>query len=178
MKRTIILLISIICVGVAVSAQTTNFPLRPASSIRSNPGFITINELTAGFGLGVTDVPYSKYFFGFTTVNGYQINRNFIVAGGTGLSVYNGGVLVPLFLDVRYMFLVDQFTPYLFGDAGLLLNFADFMDGTKGFLNGGAGVKYHFPGRLEILLGAGLLVQWGTARDAFVNLKAGVSYKF
>ena len=76
-------------------------PNRPGTLLNNNPGLITINELHFGIGLGITNVPYSKSFFGFTTINGYQINKNFVAAAGTGLSFYNGGMLVPLFLDFR-----------------------------------------------------------------------------
>ena len=176
--KTSIFLIILICAGSSVSAQVNDFTNQPASLSRAMPGYLTINELTAGFGLGVTDVPYSKSFFGFTTIWGYQSDKNFFVGGGTGLSFYDAGLLVPLFVDVRYRFDIKQYTPYLFGDAGLLLNFSDFMDGTKMFLNPGAGVIYNFPKNLAINLGIGLLVQQGGARDTFVNIKTGVSYKF
>ena len=178
MKRTFTLLIIIICAGVTVSAQDEVSPKQSAYVLRYNPGFITINELTAGIGLGVNDVPYSKSFIGFTTVNGYQIDSNFIAAVGTGLSFYNGGMLVPLFLDFRYGFNIDQYAPYIFADGGLLFNFSDFKGGTKLFINPGIGVRYYFPGKMAVTLGGGLLIQYGPARDTFINIKAGVSYKF
>lgn len=177
--KTSIFLIILICAGSSVSAQVNNnFTNQPAFLYRAMPGYLTINELTAGFGLGVTDVPYSKSFFGFTTIWGYQSDKSFFIGGGTGLSFYDEGLLVPLFIDVRYWFGIKQYTPYFFGDAGFLLNFSDFMDGTKMFLNPGAGIIYHFQRKLAINLGIGLLVQQGTHRDTFINIKTGVSYRF
>ena len=109
-----------ICSGVAVSAQSEDSLKQSAYVHHSRPGFIQINELTGGIGLGETGPAYSKGFFGFTTVNGYQTDYNFIAALGTGLSFYNGGMLVPLFLDFRYEFNLDQFQPQIFVDGGLL----------------------------------------------------------
>ena len=178
MKRTLSLKLMIICACFTVSAQNEDSLKQPDYVIRSGPGFITINELTVGIGLGETGVPYSKSFFGITTINGYQTDFNLIAAVGTGLSFYNGGMLVPLFLDFRYGFNIDHFNPYIFVDGGLLFNFSDFKEGTKLFINPGIGIRYYVSRKMAVTLGGGLLVQYRPARDAFVNIKAGVSYKF
>ena len=178
MKRTLSLKLMIICACFTVSAQNEDSLKQHDYVLRSSSGFITINELTVGIGLGETGVPYSKSFFGITTVNGYQTDNNFIAAIGTGLSFYNGGMLVPLFLDFRYGFNIDQFNPYIFVDGGLLFNFSDFKEGTKLFINPGIGVRYYVSQKMAVTLGGGLLVQYRPSRDAFINIKAGVSYKF
>ena len=177
MKRKFTLIIIFICSVVTVSAQSEDSLKQSAYVHHSNAGFITINELTGGIGLGETGPPYSKSFWGFTTVNGYQTDFNFIAAIGTGLSFYNGGMLVPLFLDFRYEFNLDQFKPYIFVDGGLLFNFSDFKEGTKLFINPGIGVKHYFSEKMSITLGGGLLIQYRPDRDSFINIKAGVSYK-
>ncbi len=146
--------------------------------LSSRPGFISTNELTAGIGLGETDTPYSKSFIGFTTVIGYQINKNFVAAVGTGLSFYNGGMFIPLFLDFRYRLNMGLFAPYNFADGGLLLNLSE-ISASKRFVNPGIGVQYSFSPKIAINLGGGPLVQWGAPnRDSFINIKAGVTYKF
>lgn len=115
MKRTLILLlIIIICAGV-VSAQDRVSPNRPNSSLFSGSGYVTINELTAGLGLAHNIVPYSKSFFGFTRIHGYQIDQNFFPGAGTGASFYNGGAMIPLFLDIRCSFRINPITPYFSG---------------------------------------------------------------
>ena len=158
--------------------QDRMLPFKPEGLLNTSPGFISINELTTGIGLGNTDVPFSKRFFGFTTVNGYQINKSFAAALGTGLSFYNDGLLVPLFIDFRYRFNIDLFTPYVFADGGFLLNFSDFK-GTTLFINPGIGVRYSISRNLAANLGSGLLLQSGeTGRNSFINLKTGVTYKF
>jgi len=157
-----------------VSAQNKVAPNKPFVSLSGTPGYITINELTAGIGLGDVSVPYSKSFFGVTTIHGYQINESFVIGGGTGALFYNGGTFIPVFADVRYRFLINTFTPYIFGDGGLLINTAG---GSKMFANGGAGVRYTVNSHLGINFGTGLWIQYGDTRDAFVNFKLGVTYK-
>jgi len=178
MKRKLSIIILIISTVTVISAQDMVDPNRPGTLLNNNPGFITINELHFGIGLGTTNVPYSKSFFGFTTINGYQINKNFVAAAGTGLSFYNGGMLVPLFLDFRFRFNISQFTPYFFGDGGFLLNPSD-LNSTKLFINPGLGIRYSFSKNLAANLGGGFLIQTGGGtRDTFINIKMGVTYKF
>ena len=178
MKQVIFFIIFVACIASAASAQYKVNPNKPYSTLNSNPGFITINELTGGIGLAGTTHPYSKYFVGFTSVNGYQVNKNFLVGAGTGLYSYESGLLVPLFFDLRFAFNIAQLTPYLFGDGGVLLNFSEFTS-TKLFINPGAGVRYALNRKVAINLGAGVMSQVdGTVRETFVNLKLGVVYKF
>lgn len=152
-------------------AQNTKLTLNP------DPGYITINEINAGIGLGVTNTPYSKGFIGFTTIHGYQAGKDFLVGGGTGISFYNEGILVPLFLDFRYRFYVSRFTPYAFGDGGVLIDFSDKKD-SRIFVTPGIGLSYTISKNLAVDAGAGLLTQWGDLRDGYVNMKAGIVYKF
>jgi opacity protein-like surface antigen len=178
MKRVIFFIILVACISSVALAQYKVNPNKPYSTLNSNPGFITINELTGGIGLAGTTASYSKYFVGFTSVNGYQVNKNFLVGAGTGFYFYESGLLVPLFLDLRFAFNIAKLSPYLFGDGGLLLNFSDFNT-TKLFINPGAGVRYAFGRNVAINLGAGFMSQVdGTVRETFVNVKLGVVYKF
>lgn len=177
-QKTRILLFVILCACACVSARKYAWPRQPASIRRAFPGFVTINEFTAGIGMGQTSGPYSSSFYGFTTAFGYQIDRNFIASGGTGISFYDAGILVPVFLDFRYRFNVIRFTPYLFADGGFLLDVSDLKGGTRIFINPGAGIRHPISRAMAITLGGGLLVQATSIRDTFVNIKAGVSYKF
>lgn len=174
MKRTPAILTVILLTMFTVSAQDMVTPNKPIVSLSGTRGYITINELTAGVGLGVVSVPYSKSFFGFTTIHGYQINESFVIGGGTGVSFYNGGTFIPVFADVRYRFLINTLTPYLFGDGGFLINTAG---SSKMFLNGGAGVRYTINSHIGINFGTGIWVQYGNIRDSFVNFKLGVTFK-
>lgn len=178
MKRAISLIAILFFVALRVTAQYRVLPNMPFLTLNSTPGFITINEVTGGFGLGGTTAPYSKYFFGFTSVNGYQVNKNFIFGAGTGLCFYESGLLVPLFLDFRFAFNISRLTPYIFGDGGLLLNVSNF-NSTKLFINPGVGARYTLGRKVALNLGAGILSQVdGTVRESFINLKLGMVYKF
>ena len=153
---------------------------RPGLRLDPSPGFITLNELNAGFGLSGTSTPYSGHFFGFTTVNGYQVNDIFMVGGGTGLLFYNDGLLIPLFIDVRARISTDKIAPYLEGAGGLLLNPSELDKGTRMYINPAAGVRFTMSRSLGITASAGLLMQMGSGigRASFVTLKAGMVYKF
>lgn len=178
MKRLIFLSLAILLTSALLNGQDRVVGNKPYSTLNSNAGFITINELTMGIGLGDVSVPYSKSFFGITSVNGYLINKSFLIGIGAGLTFYNGGMLAPLFLDFRYSFNTSPLTPYVFADGGLLINFSDF-GGTKMFINPGGGVRYTFSRKIAVNLGVGFLAQSGGAsRDTFINIKAGVVYKF
>jgi hypothetical protein len=178
MKRSIFILLVSLCFASVITAQYKVNPNKPYSTLRSGPGYLTINELTGGFGLGGTTAKFSKMFFGFTSVTGYQINKNFIVGAGVGVSFYESGLLVPLFLDFRFAYNVGQLTPYVFADGGLLLNVAD-LNTTKLFINPGVGARYTLGKKVGINFGAGFLSQVdGTVRETFVNFKLGAVYAF
>jgi len=175
--RILVTFLFFILISTSLVAQEKVLAGKPYHTLDSTPGFTTINELIVGFGLGDTSVPYSKIFFGLTTTNGYQINRNFVVAGGTGVFFYNDGTLVPLFADFRYRMNIDPVTPCFFIDAGGLLDFTD-LNSSKIFVSGGAGAQYALSKQLAINGGAGLMIQSLGHRDAFITLRAGVTYKF
>jgi hypothetical protein len=177
MKTLSVLIILMFC-ALPLSATDKVLPKKPYTTLGSDPGFVTMNELNFGFGLGDTGPDYSKSFVGFTTTNGYLINKNFTVAGGTGFLVYNGGTLIPLFLDLRYKMNIDPVTPYTFADGGFMINPKDVNGGSKMFLNLGVGAQYAFSQKLAANLGTGFFVQYNTHRDTFINIKAGVTYKF
>jgi hypothetical protein len=178
MKCKISFLLLLLLAPALANAQEKVLPNKPFSLLNTTPGFITINEVTSGLGLSGKTFPYSQYFIGFTSVNGYQINKNFIVALGAGAYFYESGMLIPVFLDMRFYFNIDRLTPYLFSDGGLLLNFSD-LNTTKLFINPGMGARYALSRTTALTIGAGILAQVdGTVRESFGNLKFGIIYKF
>jgi hypothetical protein len=176
MKRTLFIIIIVIGCSAAMS-QGRVMPNRAYSILNSSPGYITINEIQAGLGLGNTSTDFSKSMFGFTTIHGYQMNKSFLVAGGTGAHFYNGGTLIPLFMDFRYNFIISSFTPYAYSDGGVLMNSADIVNGSKIFINAGGGVRYSFNRQLAATMSAGYWVQNGISRDSFIVVKAGITFK-
>lgn len=180
MKRTITLFALFFIAGSIVFSQGLRRPNRPTVNINPSPGFITINEIIAAYGLAGSSTPYAKNFFGITSLNGYQVNETFMVGAGTGLLFYNDGLLIPLYVDMRIRIMLNDFTPYLSGAGGLLLNPADFDSGSRMFINPSAGVRYTVNRNLGITLGAGLWIQMAPniGRASFINARSGVVYKF
>jgi opacity protein-like surface antigen len=178
MKKSFsLLLIMMLASGIA-AAQDKVVPNKPYSILNTYAGYITINEVTGGFGIGETDVPVAKGFTGFTTIHGYQVNKNFLVAGGTGVYFYNEATFIPLFADFRYSFMIGTLTPFVFGDGGFLLDIENLNSGTRLFVNAGPGVRYAMSNKLALNLGAGLFIQMGDQRrDSYINFKLGVTFK-
>ena len=181
MKKVLLILYitlpGIICLGQVNSRPVT---LNPRS------GYVTLNELTGGYGMGQTTIDYSKYYFGFTTTHGYQLNiyglhvNNSIAGGiGAGILFYNGGPLLPLYGDVRFRLNRGKISPFLFARGGLLMSIKDLNGQTRLFANGGGGINIKLDERLTFNIGPGLLVQMGSnvSRDAFVTLNAGLAFK-
>jgi hypothetical protein len=185
MKR---LLIILVCILICAFTYSQKPAICKSQSVAINPnsGYVSINDLTYGFGLGSTISPYAKQFIGFTTMHGYQLNiyglhvkRSLIAGAGTGVLFYEGGALIPLYLDLRYIWSFKKISPFIYEDNGVLMNYKGLNAGTKMFINPGAGINLKISGTLAANIGAGLFVQMGpnVARDSFVNLKVGVVYK-
>ena len=151
-----------------------------------NSGYININELTFGYGLGSRDVEYSNYFYGLTTVHGYEfkiehfnIESNLSLCAGTGMLFYGDGAIFPLMADIRYSINLHKVSPFVFGNGGLLLNIDDIRDASMIFINGGFGTKIRLSNKLNLSVGTGLFMQFGREdkRDTFANLRVGVAFK-
>ena len=178
MKQAFFIIAMLLSAMPVALSQGRVVPNKPFSTLNSNPGFVTINELTGGLGLAGQSYPYSKHFIGFSTVNGYQVNTNFFLGLGLGISKYDAGVLVPVFLDLRYAFSTGQLSPYLYADGGMRLSVSNF-DETKLFINPGIGARYSLNRFFAVNISAGILSQVdGVNRASFANFKLGVIYKF
>ena len=185
MKRLLIIPVCILICAFTYSQKPAIFK-RHSVIINPNSGYVSINDLTYGFGLFGKLKPYGKQYTGLTTMHGYQlniyglhVNRSLIAGVGTGVLFYAGGALIPLYLDFRYIWSFKKISPFIYEDNGVLMNYKELINGTKMFINPGAGIKLKISGSLAADLGAGYFVQMGpsVARDSFVNLKVGVIYK-
>ena len=185
MKRLLIV-VDCILIGTFTYCQGPAIFNSQNININSGSGYVTINDLTFGHGLGGTYSTYGKQFIGLTTIHGYQLNifglhikRSLIAGAGTGVLFYDGSPLIPLFLDLRYMRSFNKISPFIYEDNGLLLNLRKLISDTKMFINPGVGINLKISGALAASIGAGLFVQMGpdVSRDSFVNLKVGLSYK-
>ena len=180
MKNLVVVLLAILFSTKLITGQTNGHNEGFAGIQNSRPGLMNITELNVGFGLGETDADFAKRFFGLTSVLGYGITRNLHGGIGAGLSFYNGGTLVPLFLDLRYFINFEKISVYAFGDGGLLFNISNSDDEIRYLLNPGLGLKYPIGDNLSANLGAGLFMQAtkDKTHDSFVNLKLGITYSF
>ncbi len=178
MRRFLIVLYLVILTGATLHAQSSRTKYRSSVKLDPRKGFITINELTYAFGLSATNVKYADSYLGFTTVNGYQINKSFVVAGGTGIFIYNDGKAIPLYLDFNYRFhAMKTFTSYAFADGGFIFHVTDKNENTKLFINPGIGIRHDFSRDLGGNFGIGMMIQQGSIRSSFVNLKLGITFK-
>lgn len=176
MKKLFLLSFSVMLTIVAANAQMVN-PNKPFHTLSSNPGYLSTTEIAAGFGLGDRGPDYSNSFVGLTEIVHYQFTKSINAGFGTGVLFYNGGTLMPLFIDLRYKFDVQPITPYIFMQTGMMLMFSD-MQSSKIFIAGGGGGQYAFNKRLAVNLGVGLMIQTESHRDSFVTLRGGVTYMF
>jgi hypothetical protein len=167
-----------------LAAQKPSGSTRQNVTLNPNSGYANVSEATFGYGVGGTTMPYSGHYYGFTTSHGYQLNiyglnlsTNLFIGLGAGLLFYKEGNLVPAFVDFRFTWDKKKIEPFLYGNSGLLFGVKSLDENTKLFINAGGGIKYRIDDSFALSLGAGLLLQMGTSRASFLNIKAGVSYK-
>ena len=103
-----------------------------------------------------------------------------MAGAGTGLFVYNDGLLIPVLADLRVNLAGDVVIPYLSASGGILLNPSDLEGGKRTFINPFAGLIYPTRRKLSISAGAGMFIQMApnTTTVTFINFKGGVTYKF
>lgn len=141
-------------------------------------GFVNITEITEGIGLAKTHVDYSSRVIGLSNVFGYQINKSFLAGLGIGIYGYDGGILVPLYLDMRYYFKPGaQLSPYVSADGGLQLNPKEF-EKTTIFINPTIGLKKKIGEKSWLNFGIGTLTigRPDGERSTFFTIKGGFSF--
>lgn len=176
-KLTILLLL-ITIIGVYAQPDPGIAP-SPALNYDWRPGIISITELGGGPGLGTTNVQYAKYFYGITTMAGYQFTRNIKTCLGVGVSRHNDGFLYPIFADVRFSFSANEIVPFVAAQGGLNFDFNDSGNAVWPYINPSVGVKWVAANRTGLSLSAGVLsMSGGGTRHSFVNIRLGVEYKF
>lgn len=164
---------------VSATAQTSDqVASTPALNYDWRPGFVTITELTYAPGIKLTDVPFSRYYYGITTVAGYQFTRNIKAGVGLGIHLHNEGTLVPLYIDVRYSFNAQEFVPFFAAAGGLALNLTELSGESRIFIYPSFGMKWVTANRAGISFSTGIMTMSGGGfRDSFVSFKLGVELK-
>jgi len=179
MKTKLSLLLLLVSIIGAYAQPDQRIAKNPIVSYDWQPGFVSITEVTAAPGLGLVDDGLSKFYYGLTTVAGYQFSRNIKVGLGTGFHIHQDETLFPLYLDLRLNMNSQQIVPFVYGAGGVLLSFQDLEGRTRVFINPGLGVKYVAARRVGVSFSTGLMVTTGgpNARKSFVNFKLGVEFK-
>ncbi len=154
-------------------------------------GLYNITEGTYGFGLKVKSTPFSHHFAGVTTAFGWRFGSGLALGGGTGFLAYDqglddhdGGWMLPLFADVRFYFGRQKNKFFVMTDGGFLINFANFKDETRYFLNPGLGITIPMARSTQLSFAAGFYTQYDYnffgrkvgIRDSFVNLRLGLLF--
>ena len=164
---------------IAAEGQTDNIiGLSDKLKYDQAPGFISITELTGGTGMSLTDVPYARYYFGITSVAGYQFTRNLIAGGGTGIHFHNNGTFIPLFFDARFSLNANDFVPFFGATGGVSVNLTDPYNRTWIFINPSIGIRWVAADRRSVSFSAGLMTMSGeVSRNSFINFKLGIGIK-
>lgn len=139
--------------------------------------FVNSLELGGAYGLSVTAIDYTNWFAGITNVFGYAFSTRMTGGLGTGFQVYNGGAMVPLYLDFRYAFSSRRWTPFLVADGGLVFPL-ESLKMTGPFISPSVGLQRTISGRSALHLSAGVFTQMTptTSRSTFILLRAGYTF--
>ena len=178
MRTKLTLLLLAVSLGTMLAQPSNRIARSPKVTYDWQPGFVSITEVTGAFGLGITSDALSKYYYGVTTIAGYQFSRNIKAGIGAGVHFHNEGTLFPLFLDARYNLNAQELVPFISAAGGIALDF-DVLDNTRVFINPSVGVRYVAAKRTCLVFSTGLMVTTGgpDARISFLNFKLGVELK-
>lgn len=181
-KHFLISLLILIATSSFSYSQAINNSSRSNPFGNSKPGLLNITELNAGIGLYKINVDYSKRVVNLTSILGIGLTRNLTGGIGVGVSLYNGGTLIPLFADFRYFFNLGKTRFFILGDGGIFLNSNKTETKPKYLVSPGAGVILPVNKSMYVNLGAALFTQFrkeeDISHDSFINIKLGMTYLF
>lgn len=177
MKHILTLLLLALSVSVVTAQPNDRIAKTPKVNYDWRPGFVSITEFTGAFGLINTSTPYSRYYYGITTMAGYQFTRNIKAGVGAGVHLHNDGTLFPLYLDFRYSFNSQNIIPFISGTGGAAFNLRD-IDMTYLYINPAIGIKWVAANRTGISFSSGLNIMTAPGgRNSFINFKLGLELK-
>ena len=156
---------------------------QPVSAIGG--GFYNLTELQYGFGLSDVNPPFSNHYAGITTAFGWSFGSGLALGGGTGYYTYNEGYAIPLYADLRYFMGKQRIKFFVALPGGFLMNFDNFRDFSRAFVNPSAGLVVPLSKGLHLSFSAGLFTQYNGSvfteadprwRDSFVNMRLGLLF--
>lgn len=170
---TLGMVITLLFLSTAASQAQRNY----YAAMGWRPHFVHTPELTVGFGLGSTEPDYTGSITGITYILGYAFTDRLTGGAGSGVYFYNGGSMVPVFLDFRYRLGGNNYKPFLAAKSGVLLFLADIYS-SGAFINPSIGIDRKLTDKLALHLTAGPLVQHAPEkyRSSFIVLRAGVTF--
>ena len=154
-----------------------NLPKFIASKIEN--GLFTLTEFNSALGLSKINVSESNYYAGITEVVGSQIKKDLWTGVGSGILFYNGGTLLPIYLDTKYYLGQKELPSFLTLSIGSLIRLSGVASTPRLFINPGYGLKFKLSQNTALLTSMGILSQWEfniKRRDSFINFKIGVAF--
>ncbi len=156
-------------------------------------GLYNITEAHYGFGLVHKNTPFSHHFSGITSIVGWRFGNGLALGGGLGWLPYDFGMdgrdpgwMLPVIGDARYYMGKQKNKFFVMLDGGFLINFKDFKDQARYFMNPGLGLTVPLTSGSSLTFAAGLYTQYdynffgripeGGIRDTFINMKLGLSF--
>ena len=178
MRTKLSLLLFLISITGAYAQPDQRIAKSPKVNYDWRPGFVSITEVTGAVGLADTQSELSRYYYGITTIAGYQFTRNIKAGAGAGIHFHNDGNLYPLFLDIRFSFNANEVVPFFAGTGGIMLDFNQ-LDETRVFINPSVGLRYVAANRKAVTFSTGVMVTTGgpLARKSFINFRLGLELK-
>ena len=142
--------------------------------------FFTLTEFNSALGLVSIKYPESNYYVGISEVVGYKIKNNLWTGVGSGVLFYNGGTLLPLYLDTKYFLGQKDLRSFFNFNIGSLFRLSGVEVTPRVFINPGYGLKFKLSDNTALLTSVGILTQWEIQdtkhRDSFINFKIGVAF--
>ena len=152
-----------------------------------------ITEVQYGFGLEHKNTPFSHHFAGISTIFGWRFGSGLALGGGLGWQPYDFGMedreagwMLPVIGDARYFIGKQKNKFFVMVGGGFLINFEDFSEQARYFLNPGMGLTVPLTKSTSLSFAAGLFTQYdynffgripeGGIRDSFINMKLGLNF--
>ena len=148
-------------------------------------GYYNLTEVQYGFGLSETNIPFSHHYAGITTVNGIRFGSGLALGVGVGYNAYNDGYAIPLYGDLRLFLGRQRVKFFIASPGGFLLNFENFSDFSRVFLNPSGGIIVPLTKSTSLSFSAGLCTQYNNSvftkedprwRDSFINMRLGLRF--
>lgn len=159
-------------------ADSTAYANKPPVQVSRPLRYINMTQIGGALGLGDTEPDFSRRIISFENISALELSHQFIAGLGAGINFYNGGVMVPVFLDLRYRFNDRTLMPYVTVDGGILISL-EKINQSGPFLNPMFGLKKKLNDKYSFNLSTGFLCQFAPAgsRNTFINIKGGLFFR-